>query len=262
MKKPDGMQMIKDGKRLDGRGKDDLRPMKIEAGVLERADGSAYLEWGGNKILVAVYGPQECLPRHLSDPYKAVLTYRYNMAPFSVDDRKRPGPDRRSTEISKISREALEKVVLLEQFPNSMIKVFCEVLQAEAGTRCASLTAASVALADAGIPMKDLVASCAAGKVEDQLVLDLGKKEDNFGEADVPIGLTAHDENIVLLQMDGLLTREQFHTCIKMAKAGCKKVYELQKAALKKKYEQEKQPIKAVKVEIKTGNEDKKEASK
>ena len=76
------IKLIKNGKRLDGRGFDELRPIKIEAGVLERADGSAYLEWGGNKILVAVYGPQECLPRHLSDPHKAVLTYRYNMAPF------------------------------------------------------------------------------------------------------------------------------------------------------------------------------------
>ena len=139
-------KLIKDGKRIDGREFNELRPIKMEAGVLERADGSAYIEWGGNKILAAVYGPQECLPRHLCDPYKATLVYRYNMAPFSVEERKRPGPDRRSTEISKVSRQALEEVVLLEQFPNSMIKVFCEVLQADAGTRCASLTAASICL--------------------------------------------------------------------------------------------------------------------
>ncbi|MCD4739872.1 exosome complex exonuclease Rrp41 [archaeon] len=250
MKNP-GIELFKDGKRLDGRKVDELRPIKIEAGVLERADGSAYLEWGANKVLVAVYGPKECLPRHLSDPYKAVLTYRYNMAPFSVDDRKRPGPDRRSTEISKISAEALEKVVLLEQFPNSMIKVFCEVLQADAGTRCASLTAASVALADAGIPMRDLVASCAAGKAGGEVILDLGKKEDNFGEADVPIAITPHDEEIVLFQMDGALSKEEFQKAVSLAKQGCKTIHEIQKAALKKRFEQVKPPIKAVKTEIK-----------
>ena len=104
------IKLIKNGKRLDGRKADELRPIKIEAGVLDNADGSCYLEWGGNKVIAGVYGPRECLPRHTASPYKARLTYRYNMVPFSVDDRKRPGPDRRSTEISKISEEALSKV--------------------------------------------------------------------------------------------------------------------------------------------------------
>lgn len=252
------IKLIKNGKRLDGRGPEDLRPIKIEAGVLERADGSAYLEWGGNKILVAVYGPQECVPRHIGDPYKAVLTYRYNMAPFSVEDRKRPGPDRRSTEISKISREALSKVVLLEQFPNSIIKVFAEVLQAEAGTRCASLTAASVALADAGIPMKDMVAACAAGKIDGQIVLDLGKKEDNYGEADVPLAITAHDEEIVLLQMDGLLTKSEFEQAVELAKKGAREVYKLQKEALKRRYKQLEPKFNVVKREIKVDSKEEK----
>ncbi|MBN3037287.1 MAG: exosome complex exonuclease Rrp41 [Candidatus Diapherotrites archaeon] len=228
--------LIKDGKRLDGRKPDELRDVRIEAGVLERADGSAYLEWGSNKVLAAVYGPQEVLPKHLSDPTKAVLTYRYNMAPFSVDDRKRPGPDRRSVEISKISAEALEKVVLLEQFPNTMIKVFVEVLQAEAGTRCAALTAASVALADAGIPMRDLVVACAAGKINDTVVLDLGKSEDNFGQADVPIAIVPHTGEIVLMQMDGDLTRDEYTQALDLAVKGSMQVYELQKDALKRRY--------------------------
>ncbi len=230
------IELIKNGKRLDGRKAGELRPITIKAGVLDKADGSAYLEWGGNKVMAAVYGPQECLPKHMSNPYKAVLTYRYNMAPFSVDDRKRPGPDRRSTEISKISAEALEKVVLLENFPNTMIKVFVEVLQASAGTRCAALTAASVALADAGLPMKDLVVSCAAGKINDTVVLDLDKAEDNFGQADVPIAILPHTGEIVLLQMDGDLTKDEFHKAAEMAINAANEIYEVQKTALKAKY--------------------------
>jgi len=230
------VELIKNGKRLDGRALDELRPISIRAGVLEKADGSAYVEWGGNKVLAAVYGPQECLPRHLSNPYKAVLTYRYNMAPFSVDDRKRPGPDRRSTEISKISAEALEKVLMLEHFPNTMVKVFVEVLQADAGTRCAALTAASVALADAGLPMRDMVVACASGKAGGHVILDVGKAEDNFGEADVPMAVLPHSEEIVLLQMDGDLTPEEFHQAATYSMAAAKRIYELQKAALKDRY--------------------------
>lgn len=229
-------KLIKDGKRSDGRKLEELRPVKIEAGVLKRADGSCYLEWGKNKVLAAVYGPRECLPRHTQNPYKARLLYRYNMAPFSVEDRKRPGPDRRSTEISMVSRQALERVVFLEYFPKTSIDVFVEVLQADAGTRCAALTAASVALADAGIPMKDLIVACAAGKVNDTIVLDLGKDEDNKGQADLPIAILPRTKEITLLQMDGNLTKKEFDQTLELAIKGCLDVHEKQKAALKAKY--------------------------
>ena len=159
---PTDLKMIdENGRRLDGRLPNEMRPLKIEAGVLKRADGSAYVEWGLNKVMAAVYGPRECHPRHLQNPERALVQCHYNMASFSVDDRKRPGPDRRSHEISKIISEALTNVVFTEYFPRTSIDVYIEVLQANAGTRCAGLTAASVALADAGVPMRDLVASCA-----------------------------------------------------------------------------------------------------
>ena len=102
--------------RADGRADNELRPLKIEAGVLKRADGSAYLELGGNKILAAVYGPRELHIRRLMQPDRAVLRCRYNMAPFSVDDRKRPGPNRRSVKYLKITSEALSPAVFLEKF--------------------------------------------------------------------------------------------------------------------------------------------------
>jgi len=228
--------LIKNGKRLDGRKFDELRKIKIEAGVLKNADGSCYLEWGKNKVIAGVFGPKECLPKHLSDPYKAIVKYRYNMAPFCVDDRKRPGPDRRSTEISMISKQALNSVLLLEYFPQTQIEVFVEVLEADAGTRCAALTAASVALADAGIPMKDVIASCAAGKINGEIVLDLQKEEDNCGEADVPVAVIPRTKEIVLLQMDGDLTKEELKKAIDFATKGCLEISKMQKDALKAKY--------------------------
>ena len=224
------------GKRLDGRKPDELREVKIEIGVLHRAEGSCYLEWGGNKVIAAVYGPREAIPRHTQNPLRAIINARYNMAAFSVEDRKRPGPDRRSREISKVISEALENIVLTERFPRASIDVNIEILEAEAGTRCAGLTAAAVALADAGIPMKDIPVACAAGKIENQIVLDLGKEEDNHGDADLPIAISPRTNEILLMQMDGHLTIEEFDKALELAIKGCHIVSDMQKKAITEKY--------------------------
>jgi exosome complex component RRP41 len=229
-------KFIIDGKRLDGRKPEEMREVKIQAGVLKRADGSAYVEWGGNKVVAACYGPREVHPRHLARSDKAILRCTYNMAPFSVSDRKRPGPDRRSVEISKVTRQALEPVIFTNLFPRTTIDVFIEVLQANAGTRCTGITAASVALADAGIPMRDLVPACAAGKVGGEVVLDLFDVEDNYGEADLPVAIIPKNKEITLLQMDGNFTKEEFEKALKLAIKGCMQIYELQKKALRERY--------------------------
>ncbi len=224
------------GMRIDGRTAEQHRNIKVEAGVLHNADGSAYVEIGKNKVLAAVYGPRECHPRHLQNPEKAIVQVKYNMEAYSVSDRKRPGTDRRSIEISKITAEALEKVVLTELYPRASIDVYIEILQANAGTRCAGLTAASVALADAGIPMRDIVPAIAAGKADGHVLLDLNKEEDNYGQADVPLAIIPSTDEIVLLQMDGNMTREEFDHAIEMAVNACHEVHDLQVDALKRRY--------------------------
>ncbi len=226
-----------EGRRIDGRRPDELRPIKMRVGVLTRADGSAYLQWGKNKVLAAVYGPREVFPKHLQDPERALLRARYNMASFSVEERKRPGPDRRSIELSKVISEALRAAVFVEQFPKTSIDVYIEILQADAGTRIAGLVAASAALADAGIPMNDLVTGMTVGKVEDTLVLDLCKEEDNYGQADLPIAIIPRTKEIVLLQMDGHMTQEEIDRALDMAIEGAMKVYEIQKKALLDRYQ-------------------------
>ena len=200
------------GLRMDGRSATDVRPITIETGVIPVADGSCRMTWGTNDVIVAVYGPMEAHPRKIQRQDRAVLDVRYNMAPFSTTDRIRPGFNRRSREISKVTADALASVVLLEMYPRSKIRVEIEVICAEAGTRCVGLTAASVALADAGIPMTDMVVSVASGKINDVVVCDLNKEEDNYGEADLPMGVLPNTGEIVFLQMDGDLSPEQFQT--------------------------------------------------
>jgi exosome complex component RRP41 len=223
------------GLRTDQRKPDEIRPMKIKIGVLSRANGSCYLEWGANKVIAAVYGPREAHPRRSQRAGKAVIRYRYNMQSFSVEDRARPGPNRRSSEISKVSREAFEPVILSEAYPKAAIDIFVEVLQADAGTRTAAINAASLALVDAGIPMRGLVSACAVGKVGGKIVLDLNKPEDNFGEADLPVAMT-EDGKITLIQMDGHLTPDEFIEAMELVQKGCRQVLEIQKAALAEKY--------------------------
>ena len=229
-------ELIKDGIRTDGRKFDEIRDIKIEAHVLNKADGSAYLEWGNNKIMAAVYGPRETFPKHIQNPNKAIIRVRYNMATFSVDERIRPAPSRRDVELSKVISKALESVVLVQQFPKCSVNVNIEVLQADAGTRVAGITAAAVALADAGIPMRDLIVGCAAGKINDTIVLDLNKEEDNFGQADLPMAIVPRTKEIALLQMDGHLTSEEMDKSMDLIFDAVPKIYEIQKECLKNKY--------------------------
>ncbi|MCJ7423845.1 exosome complex exonuclease Rrp41 [Candidatus Bathyarchaeota archaeon] len=226
----------KKGLRLDGRKPDELRPIKLEVGVIPNADGSAYVEQGKNRIIVGVYGPREVHPKHLALQDRTVLKCRYHMAPFSVQERKSPAPSRREVELSKVIRGSLEPAIFMEYYPRTMIDVFIEILQADGGTRCAAITAASLALADSGIPMRELVVSCAAGKVDDTIVLDLMDEEDKLGSADVPIALMPNLNAITLLQMDGKLTSDEFESAVNLAIEGCKQISVMQKEALKAKY--------------------------
>lgn len=231
------------GLRLDGRRWNELRPLKIEVGILSNVDGSARIIQGRTHILVGVYGPRESFAKHINLPDRAMIRCRYRMAPFSVEERKSPAPSRREIELSKVIREALEPAVISEMYPRTTIDIFIEVLQSDGGTRCAGITGASLALADAGIPMRDLVVACAAGKVDGKIVVDLCDLEDKYGEADLPIALMPAFNALTLIQMDGLLTLNEFYEALNMAREACKIIYEKQKQALKNKYYQIKELI-------------------
>ncbi len=237
LKKGTDVKLINErGLRTDGRKIDELRPLSIKTGVLKRADGSAIIYHGNNKILVAVHGPRELHPKHLGLPDRAILRCEYRLATFSVQERKSPAPKRREIELSKVIQEALEPVIFLEQFPRGTIDVYIQVLDADGGTRCASITAASVALADAGIPMKGLVSAVACGKVDGKIVLDLNDIEDKEGQGDLPVAIVPSTGEITLCQLDGQFTKKEVKEAIKMAQKACKQIHEIQKQALIRKY--------------------------
>src|SRR3990167_3116189 len=163
-------------KRFSGRKFDEMREIEAKVGVIKRADGSAMFRIGETIAIAAVYGPRELHPRFLQNPETGILRCNYDMISFSVPERKKPGPSRRQVEISLVTEKALLPVVELKQFPNAVVDVFIQITQANSGTRCAGISAAALALAHAGIPMKDMVAAISVGKVGDKIVIDLDKE--------------------------------------------------------------------------------------
>ena len=225
--------------RFDGRKDDEMRPITVRTGMIKEADGSAMFQIGDTIAYAAVYGPRELYPRFMHDPREGILRCKYNMMPFSgAGERVRPGGGRRSKELSMVTEKALRPVLNLSEFPNAVVDVFIELPQTDAGTRCAGICAASMALADAGLPMKDLVASVSVGKINGKLVLDLTYKEESVeGEvADIPIAMTPGSGGVTLLQMDGRISADELKTALEMGGKACREIYELQKNALKARF--------------------------
>jgi len=224
-------------KRSDGRKVNEMRKTEAKVGIIPNADGSAMFRTGKTIAYAAVYGPKKMHPQHKQDPSTGQLRCEYNMISFSVDDRIRPGRNRRAMEISEITKWALDPVVMLEKYPNQVVDIYINIIQADAGTRCAGINAASLALAQAGIPMKDLVSSISIGKLDKQLVVDLNKDEEDFeegeGPTDIPISMISSSGKITHMQLDGKISVEQLKEAVDLAKESCKKVYEIQKKALK-----------------------------
>ena len=224
-------------KRHDGRGMTEMRPMSAKVGVVPNADGSAMFSFGNTVAIAAVYGPRLLHPQHMQDPACGILRANYDLLSFSVSDRKKPGPSRRSQELSKMTEWALSPVLDLEAFPNTVIDVQVYILQADAGTRTAGINAASLALAHAGIPMKNLVCSVAIGKQDTNIIVDLDKEEEDFedgeGATDFPVAKIANTDQFTLIQLDGKIPPERVKEVLDIANKACAEIYEVQKKALK-----------------------------
>lgn len=223
-------------KRLNNRKANEMRKIEVEAGIIPNAAGSASFSFGKTKAIAAIYGPHVMHPKRRQDYNKAILSTYYSMLPFSTTERVRPGPSRRTTELCKVIRESLEPVVLLNEFPKCEIQIFIQIIQADAGTRTAAINAASVALADAGIPMKDLVAAVAGGKIDNEYVIDLEGKEEDSSVCDIPLAYIPRTKEVSLLQMDGDLTKKDIEEIMKLCISNCEEIYKKQKEALEKRW--------------------------
>lgn len=234
-------------KRIDGRKIDELRPIEAKAGIIKNADGSAYFRMGNTIAYAAVYGPRELFPKFMQDPKKGRLRCNYNMMPFSgAGERVRPGPSRRSKEISMVTQNALSPLLDLYDYPNAVVDVYIELTQTDAGSRCCGINAAAIALADAGIAMKDIVAAVAVGQADNTILVDLNYEEEHLPDyvdhvdsehvADIPVAIIPSTGEITLLQLDGIISKEKVIEALRKAQVAVKQISEAQKNALKERF--------------------------
>ena len=195
--------------RTDGRAADQLRPITIERAINRYAEGSALIKWGNTHVLCTAT-VEEKVPQFLRGEGRGWVTAEYAMLPRATDRRtpreiNKGKPNARGTEIQRLIGRSLRAAVDLTRIGERTITIDCDVLQADGGTRTASITAGFVALFDAlrflrnsgaikEIPLKNQIAAVSAGKVAGETMLDLCYEEDSSAEVDVNFVLTGKGE--------------------------------------------------------------------
>ena len=126
----------------------------------------------------------------------------------------------------------------LSEFPGSTVEIYIELLQTDAGTRCAGINAAAMALADAGFQMRDIVSAVSIGRIGNQIVADLDNEEEHHkdGSTDIPIAMLPRTGEISLFQMDGFIKQNEIQEVLKTAKKAIIQIAKVQQEALKLRY--------------------------
>ena len=237
--------------RPDGRSASDLRPLSCTWDIAPHAVGSVLLRCGKTEVICTA-SVDEAVPRWMKDQNVpgGWLTAEYSMLPYSTHDRKardisRGKIDGRSSEIQRLIGRSMRAVVDLQKIGQRTIWIDCDVLQADGGTRTASVTGACVAVAIAfnrmmaegkikDFPLKKLVAAVSAGIFEDTAVLDLNYLEDKAATVDFNIVMTESQE-FVEIQGSGeeaVFTATQMTDMIALAQKGISEIFALQKLAI------------------------------
>ncbi len=225
-------------KRSDGRRPDQLRPVQISPRYLKTAAGSALIEMGDTKVLCTV-SPVDGVPPFLAGTGKGWLTAEYSMLPGSSTRRVAREANSRAREIQRLIGRSLRTVVNLEQLGERTLYVDCDVIQADGGTRTASITGAYVALVEAlqtlpGDVLAEQLAAVSVGVVGDQLLLDLCYEEDSRAETDMNVVMTG-SEGIVEIQgtAEGRpFTRAQAVELLDLAALGIERLLAVQQSVL------------------------------
>ena len=244
-----GARAASAGQRPDGRAADQLRRVVLTRGVMKFADASCLVEWGDTKVICTAT-VEEKVPPFLRNSGTGWVTGEYGMLPRSSHQRieresikGRVGG--RTQEIQRLIGRSLRTVVELEQLGERSILIDCDVIQADGGTRCASITGSFVALVEAlralrargvlsRVPVRDFVAATSVGIVKGKPVLDLCYAEDAKADVDMNVVMTGRGG---LIEVQGTAERTPFRQTdltrlIRLADHGVKHLLHLQQRAL------------------------------
>lgn len=230
--------------RKDGRGPDELRPMTIERGVFKHAEGSALIKMGDTHVLCSAT-VEEKAPPFMKDKGKGWVTAEYSMLPRATHtrtQRERKGLNGRVMEIQRLIGRSLRCIIEPALLGERTITVDCDVIQADGGTRCASITGAYIALSDAVAwlmakeriarsPIKDQVAAISVGIVQGSVTLDLAYEEDSSAEVDMNIVMTGGG---LLVEVQGTAETHPFGfedmtAMMNVSRVGLLKIFEKQR---------------------------------
>jgi ribonuclease PH len=223
--------------RHDGRAPDELRPIRITPGFMSSATGSALIEEGGTRVICTASAVED-VPRWMAGSGRGWVTAEYGMLPASTGERKKRDvskgrPDGRTVEIQRLIGRSLRGIVDFEALGERTVWVDCDVLEADGGTRCASITGGFVALklaldrlVQAGklkkIPLTQSVAAVSCGVVDGRALLDLDYVEDSSAEVDANVVMTG-DGGLVEVQATAErtpLSRASLDDLLALAAAG------------------------------------------
>lgn len=203
-------RLIEDGKRQDGRTPLELRPMFLKAGVISQAKGSAYIELKNTKVICAVYGPRE-VPRGDGFVASGLLRCEFKLATFACPVRRGHLGDSMEREMGLQVQQALEPAVCLHKIPKSQVDIFVTVLEDDGSALSAAITCASVAVANAGIEMYDVVIGCSVRQAGDDLLVDPTSAEEYYGLSSMQPRQASITAGVLpsLNQVSGLVQRGQ-----------------------------------------------------
>lgn len=234
-------------KRSDGRRPEALRPVRIVRNYLKHPEGSVLIEMGETRVICTA-SLEERVPPFLKNTGKGWVTAEYAMLPRSTTTRTPRESNRgsgRTFEIQRLIGRSLRSVTDLTGFGERTIWIDCDVIQADGGTRTASITGAYVALVDAfhkmvekgiiqKIPVTDAVAAVSVGKVEGKILLDLNYEEDSRAEVDMNIVMTGSGKFIEIqgTAENAVFSKAEMDALIKVAEKGIKKLLQIQKRSL------------------------------
>uniref|UniRef100_A0A0K8R805 Exosome complex component RRP41 n=1 Tax=Ixodes ricinus TaxID=34613 RepID=A0A0K8R805_IXORI len=223
-----GLELLSDeGYRLDGRKPTEQRKIDCRLGVFSQADGSAYIEQGNAKVLAAVYGPHEPRgnrSRALHD--RVLVNCQFSMATFSTFERKRrPRGDKKSQEMTLHIQQTFEATILTQLYPRSQIDIFVEVLQSDGGTLSVCVNAATLALIDAGIALKDYVCACSVGFIDGVPLVDISSIEESNRGPELTVAVLPKSQQIVLLEMSSRVHVDNLEKMLDAAMKGCTDVH-------------------------------------
>jgi len=209
-----------EGLRLDGRRPRELRKVRARMGIFADAEGSAYIEQGNTKVLVVINGPRDGESQAEHD--RAIIECEFTLATFSTAQRRaRYRGDRRSVELGLRVAQTLEAAVLTHLYPRSRIDIFVQVLQSDGGHLAAAINGATLALIDAGVPMKDFVCACSAGVIDGVALMDLNQQECNAQGPELTIAILPKSSTIILAQMESRVHLDSYSEVQDMAIDGC-----------------------------------------